>query len=196
MKISFLKYGSELLMQKRPAPWIIAFVAIGLVAAVCGSFLLGGKLWLLAIAVLCIAGIVLCLGVAAPIFLNKTELNETPPSAVIEENKPITSPQWDYRPRKPIRARPVLNSRRAETSDGPSPDPFEINNNVWLNDNLVEGAAPAFVNGPAQAEESITKAFPQISDSACTAPTADQAAVSKYDQSPIDERMVATEDGF
>src|SRR5436309_8048034 len=102
MKISFPKYGSELLTQKRLAPWIIAFVAIGLVVGVWGSFLLGNKLWLLAISVLCIAGIVLCLGVAAPIFLNKAELNETPPSVVIEENEPITSPQWDYRPKKPI----------------------------------------------------------------------------------------------
>ena len=68
MKISFPKYGGELLTQKRLAPWIIAFVAIGLVAGVCGSFLLGNKLWLLAIAVLGIAGIVLCLGVSCGYF--------------------------------------------------------------------------------------------------------------------------------
>ena len=85
MKISFPKYGGELLTQKRLAPWIIAFVAIGLVAGVCGSFLLGNKLWVLAIAVLGIAGIVLCIGVAVAIFPNKSELNEAP-SAPIEEN--------------------------------------------------------------------------------------------------------------
>ena len=62
--------AGELLTRKRLAPWIIAFVAIGLVAGVCGSFLLGNKLWLLAIAVLGIAGILLCLGVAVAIFPN------------------------------------------------------------------------------------------------------------------------------
>ena len=138
MKISFPKYGGELLTRKRLAPWIIAFVAIGLVAGVCGSFLLGNKWWLLAIAVLGIAGIVLCIGVAVAIFPTQSEVNEAP-SAPIEENMPESIPQWDYRPSKPIRARAVLDSPSAETSDGLSPDPSEINNNVWLNDNSLEG---------------------------------------------------------
>ena len=80
MKISFPKYGGELLTRKRLAPWIIAFVAIGLVAGVCGSFFLGNKLWLLAIAVLGIAGILLCLGVAVAIFPNQSEVNEAHPA--------------------------------------------------------------------------------------------------------------------
>ena len=176
MKISFPKYGpGELLTRKRPGPWIIAFVAIGLVAGVCGSFLLGNKLWLLAIAVLGIAGILVCLGVAVPIFLNKSELNETP-GGVIEENEPVTSPQWDYRPREAVRARAALESPSIETSDGLGSDPSEINNNVWLNDDSLEGADPAFVDGPPETEETITEALPQTSDPGCVSPTVDGEA--------------------
>ena len=176
MKISFPKYGDGLLTRKRVAPWIIAFVAIGLVAGVCGSFLLGNKLWLMAIAVLGIAGILLCLGLAVAIFPNETELNETPRSAVIEENEPITSPQWDYRPRKPIRARPVLHGPSAETSDGLSSDPSEVNNNAWLNDNSLDGAAPAFIDGPPETEETTTEALPQTTDPVRRAPTIEDEA--------------------
>ena len=164
MKISFPKYGGELLTQKRLAPWIIAFVAIVLVAGVCGSFLLGNKLWFLAIAVLGIAGIVLCIGVAVAIFPTQSEINEAP-SAPIEENMPESISQWDYRPRKPIRARPVLHSPSAEKSDDLRSDPREINNNVWLNDDSLEGADPAFIDGPPETEKTTTEAFPQTTDS-------------------------------
>lgn len=177
MKISFPKYGpGELLTRKRLAPWIIAFVAIGLVAGVCGSYLLTNKLWLLTIAVLGIAGILLFLGAAAAIFLNQNKVNEVP-SAPIEENVPRLTPQWDYRPRKPIRGRGVLDSPSTETSDGLSSDPFGINDNVWLNDNSIEDSAPTFINGPPEAEEPITKALPQTADSVGVASTADDAAV-------------------
>jgi len=160
MKISFPKYGTgELLAQKRLATCIIWFVAIGLAAGVFGSYLLGNKFWLLTVAVLGIAGIFLCLGVAAAIYFNKSEVNETP-GPLIEENVPRLTPQWDYRPRKPIRARAALDSLSPETSDALSPDPFGINDNVWLNDNPLEGVAPTFINSPPEAEEPITKALP------------------------------------
>lgn len=176
MKISFPKYGSKLSTRNRPAPWIIAFVAIGLVAGVCGSFFVGNKLWLLAIAVLGIAGILVCLGVAAAIFLNTTEVNETPPGAVIEENEPITSPHWDYRPRKPIRARAFPDSPSAETSDGLSSDPFGINDNVWLNDDSDEGATPTFLNDLPHAEEPMPESLSQTTHSVGAAPTVDAEA--------------------
>ena len=130
MKISFPKYGpGELLTRKRLAPWIIAFVAIALFAGVCGSYLLANKLWLLTIAVLGIAGILLLFGARAAIFLNKSEVNETP-SAPIEENVPRLTPQWDYRPTKARRARAALDRPSTETSDGLNSDPFGINDNV------------------------------------------------------------------
>jgi hypothetical protein len=130
MKISFPKYGvGELITRKRGATRIISFVALAFFAAVCGSYLLGNKFWLLTIAVLGIVGILLCFGGAVAIFHNQSPVNEAP-SAPIEENVPRFTPQWDYRPRKPIRARGVLDSPGTETPDGLSSDPFGINDNV------------------------------------------------------------------
>src|SRR2546423_6698705 len=104
MKISFPKYGpGELLTRKQAATSIISFVAIIFLAGVCGSYLFGNKWWLLTIGGLGIAGILLCLGVAVAIFFNQGKIDE-PPSAPIEENMPRLTPQWDYRPRKPIPA--------------------------------------------------------------------------------------------
>ena len=181
MKISFSKYAPvELLIQKQGVGRIISFVAIVFFAGLCGSYLLANKLWLLTMALLGIAGILLCLGVAVATFLNQSEVNKAP-SAPIEENVAEPIAQWDYRPSKPIRGRAVLGSPSAETSDGLSSDLFEINNNVWLNDNSLQGAVPTFIDGPLENEETITEALPQTTDSVCGAPTADDTAVSTYD---------------
>ena len=180
MKISFPKYGPvELLIRKQGVGRIISFVAIICFAGVFGSYFLANKLWLLTIALLGIAGILLCLGVAVAIFLNQSEVNKAP-SAPIEENVSEPIAQWDYRPRKAIRARAVLDTPSAETSDGLSSDLFEINNNVWLNDNSLEGAAP-FIDGPPETEETKTEALPQTTSSVCSAPTIEDASVSTYD---------------
>jgi hypothetical protein len=118
MKISFPKYGpGELLTRKHGATRIISFVAIVFFAGVFGSYFLSNKLWLLAIAMLGIAGILLCLGAGAAIFLHKSEVNETP-SALIEENVPRITTQWDYQPRKARRACATLDSPSTETPDG------------------------------------------------------------------------------
>jgi hypothetical protein len=177
MKISFPKYGiDELLTQKRLATCIISFVALVVFAGACGSYLLGNKLWLLTIAVLGIAGILLLLGARAVIFPSQSKVDETP-SAPIEENVPQFTPQWDYQPRKARRACATFESPSTETSDGLSSDPFGINDNVWLNDNSLEGVAPTFINGPAKADEPRTKALSQTTDTVCAAPTAEDAAV-------------------
>jgi hypothetical protein len=101
----------------------------------------------LTVAVLGIAGILLCLGAAAAIFLNKSEVNETPP-AFIEENVPRITTQWDYRPRKAGRARAALDSPSTETSDGLSSDPLGINDNVRFD----------FENPEPPVEDATTKA--------------------------------------
>ena len=179
MKISFSKYSpGELLTRKRPATRIISFVAIAVFAVVCGSYLLGNKLWLLTIAVLGIAGILLCLGAAATIFLNSSEINEAP-NTPIEENAPRITSQWDYRPREAIRARAALHSPGTETSHALSSDSFVTNDNVWCNDESLEGATPAFINGPSDAEEPITKALSQTTDSVGAAPVVDDVAVRR-----------------
>jgi hypothetical protein len=181
MKISFLKYGpAELLTRKPSATRIIPFIAIAFFSGVCGTYLLGNKLWLLTIAVLGIAGILLCFGAAVVIFLKPSEINEAP-AVPIEENVPRISSQWDYRPRKPIRGRAVLDNPKTETSDGLSSDSFGINNKIWFSDNAVEGATPTFSNGPPEAEEPITKPLPQTTDSPCTGLAGDDAALSTYD---------------
>jgi len=79
MKISFPKYDPrELLTRQQGATRIISFVAIVVFAGVCGSYLLGNKLWLLTIAVLGIAGILLLLGARAAIFPSQSKVDETP----------------------------------------------------------------------------------------------------------------------
>ena len=185
MKISFPKYGpGDLLTRKRGATRIILFVTIAFFAAVCGSYILGSKLWLLTIAVLGIGGILLCLGAAAvAIFLNKSDINEAP-SAPLEENVPRLTPQWDYRPRKPIRARGVLDSPGTKTSDDLSSDVFVTNDNVWCNDDSDEGATPTFINDPPHAEEPITKSLSQTTDSVCSAPTVYDADVRRTTKVP------------
>ena len=147
MKISFPKYDTgELLTRKRLATCIISFVALAVFAGALGSYLLGNKLWLLTIAVLGIAGILLLLGARAAIFPNKSEVNETP-ITLIEENVPRLTPQWDYRPRKK-RARAALDHPSTETSDGLSSDPFGINDNVRFD----------FENAEPTVEDATTKA--------------------------------------
>jgi len=144
MKISFPKYGpGELLTRKQAATRNVSFVAIVFFAGVCGSYLLGNKWWLLTIAALGIAGILLCLGAAAAISLKQGSVDKAP-SAAIEENTPRITSQWDYRPKKPIRARGVLNSPGKETSDGLSSYPLGIDDNVrfdFENPELTVGEA-------------------------------------------------------
>jgi hypothetical protein len=144
MKISFPKYGiGELLTQKQFATCIISFVALAVFAGALGSYLLGNKFWLLTVPVLGIAGILLCLRAAASISLKQSKVDEAP-SAPIEENVPSFTPQWDYRPRKSIRARAALDSASTETSDGLSSDPLGIDDNVrfdFENPELTVGEA-------------------------------------------------------
>ena len=108
MKIWFPKCGpGELLNKERATRYIIALVIIGFLAIFCGSYVLGNKFWLVTIALLGMAGILLCVG-AAGIFLNSNKVEarlspNTAPSGNIEQDVPRITAQWDYRPKKPIR---------------------------------------------------------------------------------------------
>jgi hypothetical protein len=181
MKISFPKYGlGELVTRKPGAKRSISFVAIALFAGVCGIYFLGNKLWLLTIAVLGIAIMLLCLGAAAAIFLKQSEVNKTP-NAPIEDNVPRLMPQWDYRPRKPVRASAIFDISSAETSEVLSPDRFVTNDNVWFNDAPLDDAAPGLLNDPPGAEEPLTSALSPATDPICTAPTDNDVVISRYD---------------
>jgi hypothetical protein len=185
MKISFPKYGpGELLIKERGARCIISSVIIGFFAGLCGSYLLQNKLWLLTIAVLGIAGILLCLGGAAGIFLNRSKVDEAPASnsvlsADIRQDVPRITLQWDYRSKKPIRAYAAADSPSAEIFGVLSPTALGIDNNVWCNDNSLESAATASVNPRPEGEELRMKVLSEPTDTVCGASTADDAAVSR-----------------
>src|SRR5437773_2489437 len=187
MKISFPKYGpGELLIMERGARCIISSMIIGFFAGLCGSYLLQNKFWLLTIALIGIAGILLCLGGAAGIFLNYSRVDEAPnangaPSANIRQDVPRITLQWDYRAKKPIRPYAAGDSPSAEISEIPSSDSFGINDNVWLNDNSLVGVVPTFINGPSEAEEPITTALPETTEFVCIGTTVDDVGVSRYD---------------
>src|SRR4029453_16465902 len=164
MKISFSKYGlGELLTRKRGAPRIISFVAIALFSGVCGSYFLGNKLWLLTIAVLGIASVLLFFGLAVAIFLNKSEVNETP-SAFIEENVPRLTPQWEYRPRKAIRRYASLDGAAAgaDAADTLNSNPCEANtsDDAWFSFINVDPAAKeATTNTPISGEGNVVSTY-------------------------------------
>ena len=169
-----------MLIKQRGAPLIISSAIIGFFAGLCVSYLLQNKFWLLAIALVGIAGIVLCLGGAAGIFVNRRNI-DVASSANIQENAPRITSQWDYRPNRPIRTPAVFDSPGAETSEVLSAERFGINNNLWCNDNSLEGAASTFINRPRDAEELIPKVLSQTTEPICTVPSVDDTAVSTYD---------------
>ncbi len=153
MKISFPKYGlGQLLTWKPSVTRIISFITIAFFSAVCGTYLLGNKLWLLTITVLGIAGVLLCFGLAAAIFFNKSEVNETP-SAFIEENVQRLTPQWDYRPRKAIRRYASLDGAAAgaDTADTLNSNSSKANtsDDVWSSFIKVDPAARDPTTNPA-----------------------------------------------
>jgi hypothetical protein len=185
MRISFPKYRpGELLIKKLDARSVIWSVMIGFFAGLCGSCLLKNHFWLLMIAALGVVSILLCLGAAAGIVLNCRKVAGAPgakeaPNASVNENGPRITPRWDYRPRKAIRARAVFDSPGAETTEVLSSDSFGINNNVWCNGNSLQGVAAAFINPEPDGEELSMKVLSEPTDTVCTVPTADDAAVSR-----------------
>ncbi len=149
---------------------VISSTIIGFFAGLCGSYFLENNVWLLAIVLLGIAGILLCLGGAGSALLGWREAEETRSTRIRKYAPQITS-GWDYRPRKAIRRYPTVASAGTETSEVLSPDPFAINNNVWLSNDSLEYAPHAFFNLDTTVEEATAKA--PLSDH--------ESAVSAYD---------------
>jgi hypothetical protein len=161
MKILFPEYGSHAyLTRKRGASCIIIcfFAGFG------GSYFLENNFGLLTIAVLGIAGILLCLRGAGSALLGWRTVKGARGTR-IKKNAPQITAGWDYRPRIAIRPYAAIDSTRAETSDVLSPDPFAINNNVWLNGDSIECAAHTFINLNPTVEDATTKA--QLSGHEC-----------------------------
>ena len=124
---------------------VISSTIIGFFAGLCGSYLLENNFWLLAIALLGIAGVLLSLGGAGSAVLGWREVEETRSTRIRKYAPQITS-GWDYRPRKAIRRYLAVASAGTETSEVLSPEPFAINNNAWLNNDSLECAAYPFMN--------------------------------------------------
>ena len=158
MKISFPKYRSDAsATRERLALSIISSLIIGLFAGLCGSYFLENNFWLLAIALLGIAGVLLSLGGAGSAVLGWREVEETRSTRIRRYAPQITS-GWDYRPRGAFRRFAAVHSAGAETADVLSPEPFAINNNVWLNHDSLECLAHPFMNLDPTVEDATTKA--------------------------------------
>ena len=171
MKIFFPKNSSgAFLNRKRGARCVISSTIIDFFAGLCGSYLLENNFWLLAIALLGIASVLLSLGGAGSAVLGWREVEETRSTRIRKYAPQITS-GWDYRPRKAIRRYPAVASAGTETSEVLSPEPFAINNNVWLSNDSREYAPHGFFNLDTTVEDSTAKA--PLSDH--------ESAVSTYD---------------
>jgi hypothetical protein len=161
LKILFPKYGSDaLLAKKRGVSSITAFIVICFFAGLGGSYFLENNFWLLTVAVLGIAGILLCLGGAGNALLGWRKV-EGARRTPIKKNTLQVKSEWDYRARNAIRPYAPANSARTETSEVPSPERFTRNNNVWLNNvnnGSLERADYTFMNLEPMAEEATAKA--------------------------------------
>ena len=124
----------------------------------------------MAIALLGIASVLLSLGGAGSAVLGWREVEETRSTRIRKYAPQITS-GWDYRPRKAIRPYAGANSAGTETSEVLSPEPFAINNNVWLSNDSREYAPHAFFNLDTTVENATANA--PLSDH--------ESAVSTYD---------------
>jgi len=119
-------------------------IIIGFFAGLSGSHLLQNNFELLTIAVLGIAGILLCLGGAAGTLLNWSKVDPAR-SARAKKNVPRITSEWDYQPGKAIRAYAAVDSARADTVDVLSPASFAVNNGAWFNDDSLECTAHPFI---------------------------------------------------
>ncbi len=137
MKISFPKYSSDaLLNKKRGASYIISSILISFFAGFAGSYLLENNFGVLALTVLGIAGIVI--GGVVSAWLNWSKIGGARSVPIEKRNVPRITSGWDYRPRKAIRRYAAVASTRAETAHVPSGDPFAINSGVWCpNDSYI-----------------------------------------------------------
>ncbi len=190
MRIYFPKYSlGAFLTAKRDARWIVAFIIICFLAGVCGSFLLGNHFGLLAIMVLGILGILL--GGMAYAMHNSKEVAETSP-APIKKSAPRTTSGWDYRPRKATRRYTPIDPAAAETAEVMGPSAKNENDYVWFN--ALECSANTLVDPSLDLLKAKDECIPVANpDTGCTEETVDDAAVSTYDQSPIDNQTVVVE---
>jgi hypothetical protein len=112
-----------------------------------GSYFLENDFWLLAIAVLGIAGILLRLVGAVGASLSWGKVDPASSAPAKKRNVPRVTSEWHYRPREASRRLAAANSASAESSDVLSPSPLVINNNnVSWNKDSYEYPSHTLVN--------------------------------------------------
>jgi hypothetical protein len=135
---------------------------------------------------LSVAGILIDRALSALFKQNKaSEARRVP----IEQNPPLITSGWNYRPKKAIRRCTAIQNAETEATDLVTPNAAkDENDNVSFDDRWLEFAAHPSVNGDnvdAKVEQATMKG-----------PSSDhESAVSAYDQSPIDERSTLLQDG-
>ena len=166
MKIFFCSLGSWLTNRQ------VARCSITLICLLAGTYFVGHHFGLLAIVVLGLA--VILIGGAVGAFLNWSRVEGTH-IALRMKNAPQVMSGWDYRPRDVIRREAAFECGGPVTPTAVSSisSTLNENDNVWFN----------FTKPEPTVEEATTKA--PLSSDAC--------AVSRYDQSLIDNNGVAGE---
>ena len=182
MKIYFPKYHSK--TAEADPRWIIAFIIICFLAGVCGLYLFWRSL--LAVAVLGAVGILLA--AAAYALLNyRTKIDETA-AVPIEERALRSTSGWDYRPTA-IRRSTAFERAPVEKAEVFGPSARNETDYVWFN--ALESLAHTHIDASPEVsqagDERAVIANPDIVG------TIDDAAVSVYDQSPIDNQTAVAE---
>jgi hypothetical protein len=190
LKTSFREFALDaLLTAKQNAQWIVAFVIICFLAVLCGSYLLGNHVGLLIIMVLGVVCILIG-GVAYTLF-NGNKIDTTSPAPITKSAPRITS-AWEYRVTKATRRSTAIDDAAPETAEVLGSSAKNENDYVWFN--ALECSANTLVDPSPDVlraeDECASAANPDI---VYTEDTVDDATVTTYDQSPIDNHAAIIE---
>jgi hypothetical protein len=179
MKISFSNFGSS---SNRRVTWY----AISLVSLLAGSYLVGRYWGLLIVLLLGVVGIMIGRVVSARLESNN---NFDRPQTVPAWKETPQIIRWDYRPRGAARRRADIDLV-AETATDSGPSRSAANENTWLD------ALDSSALDPEPTVEEATQKAPlpdRAVDMVGAERIVDDAALSRYDQSPIEERTAIAE---
>jgi hypothetical protein len=115
-------------------------------------------------------------------------------SAPVNKSVPQIASGWDYRPRAAIRRYTAIQRAAAETAEILGSSARNENDYVWFN--ALECSANTFIDPSADIVGAHDECVPVANpETVCPEGGVDDAAVSTYDQSPIDERTALRHDG-
>jgi len=169
MKISVPNWSLSLLSTNKLVTWCI----ISLICILAGSYLIGGYIGLTVVVLLGVAGVVIARAFSAR--RNSNNNFDRLETASDWTGTPQITAGWDYRPRAVSRRNAAFERGGPGLTDAVDSNflTADENRDLWLK----------FANPSSVAEEATTNA--KLSD--------DASAISRYDQSPIDNRGIAAE---